>query len=209
MHSAYVGVQSKNAAARANALEFLDNILKPQVRSLILPLLDPQVTAPSACSSPTAYSAPRSTARAGGRGAACERRPVAALLRRLRGGHAAPRRLEPELDKLAQGDNPLLRETVRAAKQRLAGVDPDAPAEAPHADQREQAWRPAQEGMGVGEAGRWPTPAWSYTRVRGSSCWPSSSSTIWRSAATTCGSNCRPAWLSISRSASSIGHGSL
>ena len=44
MYSAYVGLQSQNPSVRANALEFLDNILQPQVRSLIVPLLDSQVS---------------------------------------------------------------------------------------------------------------------------------------------------------------------
>ena len=44
MHSAYVGLQSKNAAVHDNALEFLDNVLKPQLREMLVPLLDGKVT---------------------------------------------------------------------------------------------------------------------------------------------------------------------
>ena len=44
LHSAYFGLRSGNAAVRANALEFLDNILKPQLRSLLVPLLDSYVS---------------------------------------------------------------------------------------------------------------------------------------------------------------------
>jgi AAA family ATP:ADP antiporter len=43
LHSAYVGVQSTNAVVHDNALEFLENILTPQLRELLLPLLDSQV----------------------------------------------------------------------------------------------------------------------------------------------------------------------
>ena len=45
LHSAYVGVQSRNPVIHDNALEFLENILGPQLRSLLLPLLDSEVPA--------------------------------------------------------------------------------------------------------------------------------------------------------------------
>jgi ATP:ADP antiporter, AAA family len=44
LHSAYVGVQSKSAVVHDNALEFLENILEPQLRGLLVPLLDSQVS---------------------------------------------------------------------------------------------------------------------------------------------------------------------
>jgi AAA family ATP:ADP antiporter len=44
LHSAYVGLQSKNAVVHDNALEFLDNVLKPQLRSALVPLLDSDVS---------------------------------------------------------------------------------------------------------------------------------------------------------------------
>jgi AAA family ATP:ADP antiporter len=44
LQDAYVGLQSSNQAIRANALEFLDNVLSPQLRDLLVPVLDPQVT---------------------------------------------------------------------------------------------------------------------------------------------------------------------
>lgn len=43
LHSAYVGVQSKNRVVHDNALEFLENILGPQMRALLVPLLDGDV----------------------------------------------------------------------------------------------------------------------------------------------------------------------
>jgi AAA family ATP:ADP antiporter len=150
MHSAYVGVQSTSPAVRANALEFLDNILKPQIRSLVVPLLDPSVSRADRIALATTIL-----------GATVDTREqaVAALLAsddpwlRSCGVYAVGMlrlsALEPELDKLAAADDPLLRETVRAAKLRLAGADPDQPPEAVR-DQSEHAWRPQQEGMGVG-----------------------------------------------------------
>jgi AAA family ATP:ADP antiporter len=44
LQDAYVGLRSANEAIRANALEFLDNVLAPSLRQLLLPLLDPHVT---------------------------------------------------------------------------------------------------------------------------------------------------------------------
>jgi len=43
MHSAFVGLQSENRMVHDNALEFLENVLKPQMRELLVPLLDPDV----------------------------------------------------------------------------------------------------------------------------------------------------------------------
>jgi len=44
LHSAYVGLQSKDRIVHDNALEFLDNILKQQMRSLLVPLIDGEIT---------------------------------------------------------------------------------------------------------------------------------------------------------------------
>jgi AAA family ATP:ADP antiporter len=43
-HSAYVGLQSANAGVRANALEFLEHTLPARLRTLILPLIDGEVS---------------------------------------------------------------------------------------------------------------------------------------------------------------------
>ena len=44
LQDAYVGLRSANPIIRANALEFLDNVLEPQLRQLVVPLLDPQTS---------------------------------------------------------------------------------------------------------------------------------------------------------------------
>ncbi len=44
LKEAYAGARSSDALMHANALEFLDNILSPQLRTLIVPLLDSEVT---------------------------------------------------------------------------------------------------------------------------------------------------------------------
>jgi AAA family ATP:ADP antiporter len=43
LHSAYVGLQSADPMVHDNALEFLDTILSPQVRSALIPLFDREV----------------------------------------------------------------------------------------------------------------------------------------------------------------------
>src|SRR4029453_8454003 len=44
LHDAYVGLRSSNPIVRGNAIEFLDNVLKPELRQLLVPLLDSSVT---------------------------------------------------------------------------------------------------------------------------------------------------------------------
>jgi HEAT repeat protein len=43
MHDAYVSVRSSNSIIRANALEYLENTLRPSLRQVLLPLIDSQV----------------------------------------------------------------------------------------------------------------------------------------------------------------------
>jgi hypothetical protein len=44
LHSAYVGLRSGNPGVHANALEFLEHTLPPQMRSVLLPLIDSEVS---------------------------------------------------------------------------------------------------------------------------------------------------------------------
>jgi ATP:ADP antiporter, AAA family len=44
LHSAYVGLQSGNASVHANAIEFLEQALPAQLRSLVVPLIDSEVS---------------------------------------------------------------------------------------------------------------------------------------------------------------------
>jgi hypothetical protein len=44
LHSAFVGIQSDDPGVHDNALEFLDNILAPHVRALVVPLFDRAIT---------------------------------------------------------------------------------------------------------------------------------------------------------------------
>ena len=45
LHSAFVGIQSDDPDVHDNSLEFLDNILAPHVRALVVPLFDRAITA--------------------------------------------------------------------------------------------------------------------------------------------------------------------
>ena len=44
LHSAYVGMQSDDPVVHDNSVEFMDSVLPPEVRSLIIPLFDRNVT---------------------------------------------------------------------------------------------------------------------------------------------------------------------
>ena len=46
MHSAYVGLQSPDPIVHDNAVEFMDSVLPPEVRALIIPLFDRNVPVP-------------------------------------------------------------------------------------------------------------------------------------------------------------------
>jgi HEAT repeat protein len=47
LHSAYVGLQSTDPVAHDNALEFMDTILPPEMRAVLMPLLDREVSIPA------------------------------------------------------------------------------------------------------------------------------------------------------------------
>jgi hypothetical protein len=121
-HSAYFGLQSADAVVHANALEFLDNVLKPQLRNVLVPLLDSEV----GLSERSALAGRILKTKL-----ASDEEAVAALLRsddiwlRTCGAYAAGKlgvkSLEEELDACLVATDALLRETARQAKARLAG----------------------------------------------------------------------------------------
>ena len=124
VESAYVGVMAEDAAVRANALEFLDAVLKPQVRTLVLPLLDPQVSR---------LERVRLANEVLGTRVESHEDAVSALLRSpdpwLRScgvyaiGALGLHDLAGDLDRIDVSGDPLLRETVRQARAKLAGQD--------------------------------------------------------------------------------------
>ncbi|MBI1750407.1 MAG: hypothetical protein HY234_16010 [Acidobacteria bacterium] len=123
LHSAYVGLQSESATVHANALEFLDNVLKPHLRAVLVPLLDGDITVDD-----RVQLANRMV------GAKVESREdaVAALVAsddpwlKSCGAYAIGtlglKFLEHHLDECLTHADPLLRETTRWAKLRLASL---------------------------------------------------------------------------------------
>ena len=125
MHSAHDGLLSADPAVRANAVEFLDNVLEPQqLRHQLLPLFDDQVT--------TAQRA----ALAGSVVGATMNTPQEAISTLLASedswmrscglfaiGTLQLRELEPELDRALAGADPREREAALRAKTHLPPAD--------------------------------------------------------------------------------------
>jgi ATP:ADP antiporter, AAA family len=123
LHSAYFGLQSNNPTVYDNALEFLENVLKSQLRGMLVPLLDGKVSVKD-----RAVIAERFVR------AKVENREqaVAELVAsddpwlKSCGAYAIGSlgllTLEGELNRCLEHPDPLLRETARAAKIRLQGV---------------------------------------------------------------------------------------
>jgi ATP:ADP antiporter, AAA family len=120
LHAAYLGLQSKSVSVHDNALEFLDNVLKSQLRDMLVPLLDGKITVGERAR--IANRLVRAT---------IENRQdaVAALVSsddpwlKSCGAYAIGtfglKSLEGELNRCLNDSDPLLRETARAAKHRL------------------------------------------------------------------------------------------
>jgi len=123
LHSAYVGLQSTNVSVHDNALEFLDNVLKSQLREMLVPLLDSKVTV--AERGQIAQRLVRSKIES-------QEQAVAELVAsddpwlKSCGAYAIGslgiRSLEDQLDRCLNESDPLLRETARAAKLRLEAL---------------------------------------------------------------------------------------
>jgi AAA family ATP:ADP antiporter len=123
VHSAHLGLQSKNIAVHDNALEFLDNVLKPQLREMLVPLLDSKVTVRE-----RAHFAQRLVHTK----IENQEQAIAALVAsddpwlRSCGAYAVGafglRSLEGQLDRCLEDSDPLLRETARTAKLRLEAL---------------------------------------------------------------------------------------
>lgn len=126
-HSAHFGLQSTNRTVHDNALEFLDNVLKPQFRNLLVPLLDNDVSIQERVELANKVV-----------GLKVENREeaVAALVGSedpwliscgvYAVGKLGLKALEPELDKCLTHPDALLQETARQAKRRLGSL-PDPP----------------------------------------------------------------------------------
>jgi AAA family ATP:ADP antiporter len=122
LHDAYIGLRSKDELVRANSLELLDNVLQPELRQLLVPLLDSQVTTAERIElANRLVGAPLDSAE----------QAVATLLSSedpwLRSsaiyavGALQLHELRDELDRFEMDPDPVLKQSVRAARRRLAG----------------------------------------------------------------------------------------
>jgi ATP:ADP antiporter, AAA family len=123
LHSVYLGLQSHDKTARDNALEFLEVALKSQLRAILVPLLDGKIShrERAELANQLIHTAFEN----------CEQ-AVAALISsedpwlKSCGAYAigslGMTSLVQELDRCLEHSDPLLRETARAAKIRLASL---------------------------------------------------------------------------------------
>jgi AAA family ATP:ADP antiporter len=130
LHDAYVGVRSTSSAVRANALEFLDNVLKPELRRVLVPLLDTQVSMDERIAiADRLVGAPLETTEQAVETLLASADPWLRSCAVYAVGALQLRNLEPHLHKFEASSDPALRDSVHAALQRLSG-EPD-PTQAP------------------------------------------------------------------------------
>lgn len=120
VHSAYLGLQAKRVTVYDNALEFLDNVLKSQMRAMLVPLLDGRISVAQRAAIADRFVHAKIDN---------QEQAVEALVAsddpwlRSCGAYAIGtlglKNLERELNRCLNDPDPLLRETARAAKQRL------------------------------------------------------------------------------------------
>ena len=120
LHAAYLGLQSDSVSVHGNALEFLDTVLKSELRDMLVPLLDGKVTVGERARLANRLVRAQFESR---------EHAVVALMKsadpwlRSCGAYAIGtfglKSLEGELNHCLNDADPLLRETARAAKLRL------------------------------------------------------------------------------------------
>jgi len=143
LHDAYIGVRSSNTVVRANAIEFLDNVLKPELRQVLVPVLDSQVTVDEKIAlANRMVGAPLETPEQSIGTLLASEDPWLRSCAVYAIGAMQLETLAPELDRVEHEGDPALKQTVQNARRRLAGL----PAET--ATPQEPA--PPTLGMGVG-----------------------------------------------------------
>ncbi len=134
LHDAYVGIRSASPLVRANALEFLDNVLPPDLRRVLVPLLDSQVSIETRIAladrlvGARLETAEQAVATLLGSEDAWLRSCAVYAVGALQLGG-----LEPELRRFEAASDPVVRDAARAARQRLVGAAEEVshPAEPP------------------------------------------------------------------------------
>jgi AAA family ATP:ADP antiporter len=120
LQDAHRGLRSDDPRTRANALELLDNVLKPPLRRLVVPLVDPQVSVEERAElalrllgTPIA-SREEAVAVLAACGDAWLRSCAARIIASL-----DLRAFEPDLARWSEDRDPLLREAARAARRQI------------------------------------------------------------------------------------------
>ena len=127
LHDAYVGVRSTNPAVRANALEFLENVLAPELRNVLLPLLDGQVSIDERIRLADRFvGAPRESAEPAVATLLASEDPWLRSCAIAAVGTLRLDSLEPELRRLARSGDPFVVEALAAARARLAEEESSA-----------------------------------------------------------------------------------
>src|SRR5713101_6057647 len=123
LHSAYVGLQSTSVAVHDNALEFLDNVLKSQMRDMLVPLLDSKITVAERAqlAQRLVHTNIESQEQAVAELVASED-PWLKSCGAYAIGTLGIKSLEDQLDRCLNESDPLLRETARAAKLRFGAI---------------------------------------------------------------------------------------
>ncbi len=125
--SAWVALQSGNAIVHDQALDLLESALRPEVRALLVPLVDPEVTEEQRVRlAHRLVGAPMDTPEQAVAALASTGDPWLRSCAAYAIGALGLRALAPHLDSWSTEPDPLLREAVRQAKVKLAEADRQA-----------------------------------------------------------------------------------
>ena len=142
LHDAYVGLRSSDELVRANSLELLDNVLDPELRQLLVPLLDAQVSTDERIAMANRLvGAPLDTAEQAVETLLSSEDPWLRSSAIYAVGALQLRSLEGELTRFDNDADPVLKQSVRAARRRLRGEPVTPEVHEP---------TPAAMGLGVG-----------------------------------------------------------
>jgi len=142
LHDAYVGLRSSDELVRANSLELLDNVLDPELRHLLVPLLDSQVSTNERIAiANRLVGAPLDTAEQAVETLLSSEDPWLRSSAVYAVGALQLHSLEGELNRFDDDSDPVLKQSVRAARRRLRGEMVPAQVHEP---------APAAMGLGVG-----------------------------------------------------------
>jgi len=142
LHDAYVGLRSSDELVRANSLELLDNVLDPELRQLLVPLLDSQVSVDERIAiANRLVGAPLDTAEQAVETLLSSEDPWLRSSAIYAVGALQLHSLAGELGRFDSDEDPVLRQSVRAARRRLNGEMVP-----PHVQEP----TPAAMGLGVG-----------------------------------------------------------